>query len=49
VDPDPLQSYKSDPDLYQGYADPDGDLDPACHPDVDADLDLGFQKDLNQC
>ncbi len=34
VDPDPLQSYKSDPDSYQG----DGDPDPACHSDADADL-----------
>ena len=45
MDPDPLQSYKSDPDSYQG----DGDPDPACHSDADADPDPSFQNYANQC
>jgi hypothetical protein len=53
VDPDPLQSYKSDPDSYQGDGDPDGnpdgDPDPACHSDADADPDPSFQNYANQC
>ena len=48
MDPDPLQSYKSDPDSYQGDGDPDGDPDPACHSDADADPDPSFQNDANQ-
>ncbi len=45
MDPDPLQSYKSDPDSYQV----DGDPDPACHSDTDADPDPSFQNYANQC
>ena len=45
MDPDPLQSYKWDPDSYQG----DGDPDPACHSDADADPDQSFQNYANQC
>ena len=45
MDPDPLQSYKWDPDSYQG----DGDPDPACHSDADADPDPSFQNYANQC
>jgi hypothetical protein len=48
VDPDLLQSYKLDPDSYQGHADLDRDPDPAFHPDADADPDpMRINADLD--